>query len=118
MAYVALQPMGTSAGREVGPGDVLPEATQWPNLRSWVNRGFIAYVEDGKEKAFTEALRSGDDALKFAPLSQPHHVAAAARRLQHGAGAQPTPSRASGPAPSAASESAFRQAVGKRQKDG
>lgn len=91
--YVALQNMEVSSGRQVKAGDTVPEAITWPNLRSWVNRGHLAFVPDGQEAAFVAALRAGGDAaVSFAPMSQPHHIAGAVRRMQYGAEAQQQPS--------------------------
>lgn len=115
--YLALQPLEVSPGQHVGVGDSVPQATSWPNLRSWVNRGFIAFVTDGQEEAFRDALRRNapSEAQGYAPLSLPHHIAGAAYRLQTGAGEKQTgPSPDASPAPAAQPQ--FRS--GKRPKDG
>ena len=120
--YLALQNMEVASGRQVRPGDAVPEATTWPNLRSWINRGFVAFVTDGQEDAFRDALRrdAPGEAQQYAPQSNPNHIMGAARRLQLGAGEkQPNPSPDAAPAPAAHHATPFNRAVsGKRPKDG
>lgn len=45
MAYKALRQMSVG-GSEVEPGEIITEAMDWPNIRTWIDHGFIEEVPD------------------------------------------------------------------------
>lgn len=94
MGYVALKPLELSgAVRHVG--QLVPEAATWPNLRAWINQGYVAQVADHEVETFIAALREpgAPRATHFAPSSKTPHLYAAARKMQldaeHGLGNLP-----------------------------
>lgn len=82
--YIALKTM-TVGGEVREPGAFVPEAASWPNLTSWVRRGHLAYVVDGREAEFFEELKAGRLPMHLAPVTKPRHMQQAARLASYGA---------------------------------
>ena len=48
MAYVALKSFDAPGGGKRRPGDVVPEAANWPNPQPWINAGWVKWVADSE----------------------------------------------------------------------
>jgi len=85
MTYVVLKPLGGGgSGDTRQPGDVVPEAAQWPLLRRMLEHGFLAKVVDGKEAEFVAGMRGGELPRDLCPSLSLSELVRAARWFRKG----------------------------------